>query len=358
MFNPKENILDQQLAESGLELNILGGIKDFFTGGASTRNAYARKQADATNRYQKKLYKFEGKELERRYNYAVDSLDILKANDRANLQYRQDSLQQDWNYGMAIRDYQYSQDLKAYQQSRVQAAQQIGFNAIAERFANLQQDRFMMEQQLNLQFDENETMLAYAAAQHGLSLKKQKAKSGAAREMRELGIAEIKGKGASAAMGQAGRTAAKNLNATMMEARAKEADIINTLLYDTQQVDMELLVNAQQKLQDDLAFDLTEQNLVSADTFTRLNIEIDRAQNDFDALARVLQKPDIAPPLPKPLALPIPVYQDVYKDKQGPKPMENVPFQENLGSAFVNTAIGLVSTGLGIAGGVKTLTGR
>ena len=107
-------------------------------------------------------------------------------------------------------------------------------------------------------------------------------------------------------------------------------------------------------MQDDLAFDLTENNLVSADTFTRLNIDMDRDQADLDALARVLVKPDIAPPLPKPLALPIPVYQDVYKDKQGPKPMKNVPFQENLGSAFVNTAINLVSTAVGIGGGLKT----
>lgn len=353
MFNPKENILDQQLAESGLELNILGGIKDFFTGGASTRNAYARKQADATNRYNKAAYKFEGKELKRSYEYAVEGQDISKKNLLRDLQYQADTRQQEWNYGMAIRDYEFSQQLKAYNQSRVQALQQKGFNEVATQFANLQADRSLMEQQIELALTDQETLLNYTTQAHGLLVQKKKAKTSAASQLRKTGIEAIKQKGESQARGQAGRTAAKSLNAIQAEANILENDIVNELVLAEGQIDMDLLLAKHQNMQDNLALDLTENNLLASDRLTRQQLDLQRQQSDLDAEAMVLLKPTIAPPLPKPLAMPIPEFQDVYKPKQGPKPQESVPFRENLGSAFVNTALSLVSTGVGIAGGVR-----
>ncbi len=62
MFNPKENLLDQQLAESGLEMHIFG----FLDGGAGKRNKQRKeaekgqkkhneKIANLTNKHNKKL---------------------------------------------------------------------------------------------------------------------------------------------------------------------------------------------------------------------------------------------------------------------------------------------------------------
>lgn len=350
MFNPKQNILDQQLAESGLEMQF---FKDLITGGAHSRNKHAKKVAEAQNKYQKELYKFEGEELERSYDYAVEGLNIKKANDNANLQFQANSRQQEWNFGMAIRDYQHAQDLRAYQQSKDQYLAQKGFNEVAENFSTLQQDRYLMEQKIALQFDKQETMLAYTAASHGLQLQKKKTKAAATQQMRELGISALKAKGQAAARGQAGRAAAKNMNAIMMETDAKEADLIQNLIYDTAQVDMELLVLNQQKLQDDLAASLTENNLMAADTMSRQKIKMARAQADINAEANLMLKPEIAPPLPLPLALPRPQYQDVYKPKQGPKPPKNVPMQESIGAAIFGQAVKAASF---VAGGTSGFT--
>lgn len=336
MFNPKENILDQQLAESGLENHF---FMDLITGGAHSRNKTAKKNQDRQNKYQKDLYKFEGEELERSYDYAVEGLEIKKANDLANLQYEANNRQQQWNYGMAIRDYDFAGEMRAYEQSKAQYTAQKGFNQVAEGFANLQQDRFKMEQEIALQLDENTSGVQYLTASHGLLLQKQKTKAAATREMRELGISSLKAKGASAARGQGGRSAAKAMNAITMEVNAKESDLINNLIYDTASVDMDLLALTQEKLQDDLARQLTRNNLVAADTMTRQKIKMDRAQADLVAEANLMLKPEIAPPLPTPLALPLPQYQDVYKPKQGPEPPEGIAMQESIGSAIFGTAL-------------------
>ena len=354
MFNPKENLLDQQLAESGLEMQF---FKDLFTGGAYSRNKHARKVADATNKYNEAVYKFEGEELERRYEYQVEGQDIAKNNLQRDLQFQANSRQQDWNYGMAIRDFEFSQDMRAYNQSVEQATAQKGFNEIASDFANLQADRNLMEQQIELELSGQETLLNYTAQAHGLMMKKKKIKAGATSQLRQAGISALKAKGQAAARGQAGRAAAKSLNAIQAEANAVESDIVNELMMDTAQVDMDLLVARHQNMQDNLALELSKNNLVAADSLNRKQIAMQRLQADLDAEASIMLKPQIAPPLPKPLALPFPEFQDIYKPKQGPKPMKSIPYQANLGAAFVNTTLGFVSTGLGIAGGIKTLRG-
>ena len=359
MFNPKENLLDQQLAEAGIEPSIRF-IKDIFTGGAYSQNKYARDQARRLNKYNKKVYKFEGEELERQYEYAVEGQEIKKNNLLRDLQFQADSRQQDWNFGMAIRDFEFSQDMRAYNQSVEQATAQKGFNAIASDFANLQADRNLMEQQIELELSEQDTLLNYTAQAHGLMMKKKKIKAGAASQLRQTGISALKAKGQAAASGQSGRAAAKSLNAIQAEANAAESEIVNELMMDTEQVDMDLLVSRHQNMQDNLALELSKNNLVAADSLNRKEIALQRLQADLDAEASIMLKPQISPPLPKPLALPMPEFQDVYKPKQGPKPMKSVPYQANLGAAFFNTSLNLAATvvGMGVGGGGSGGAGR
>ena len=348
MFNPKQNILDQQLQESGLELSILGTIKDIFTGGASTQNEHAKDVSNATNKYNKEVYKFEGEELERRYEYEVKGQEIAKNNLLRDLQFQANSRQQDWNTAMAIRDFEFSQDMRAYDQSVEQATQQMGFNAIASEFANIQADRNLMEQQVELELSGQETLLNYTAQAHGLMLKKKKLKAGATSQLRQAGISALKAKGQAAARGQAGRAAAKSLNAIQAEANAVESDIVNELMMDTGQVDMDLLVARQQNMQDNLALELSQNNLVAADSLNRRQIAMQRVQADIEAEASIMLKPQISPPLPKPLALPFPEFQDIYKPKQGPKPMKSIPYQANLGGAVFRTGLEIASTVVGM----------
>lgn len=351
MFNPKENILDQQLAESGLELNILGTIKDIFTGGASTQNKHSKKVSKQTNRYNKKVYKYEGEELKRRYEHEVEGQEIAKNNLQRDLQFQANSRQQDWNTSMAIRDFEFSQEMRAYNQSVEQATQQKGFNAIASEFANLQADRNLMEQQIELELSGQETLLNYTAQAHGLMMKKKKIKAGATSQLRQAGISALKAKGQAAARGQAGRAAAKSLNAIQAEANAVESDIVNELMMDTAQVDMDLLVSRHQNMQDNLALELSKNNLVAADSLNRKQIAMQRLQADLDAEASIMLKPQIAPPLPKPLALPFPEFQDIYKPKQGPKPMKSIPYQANLAGAFFRNSINIASQVVGMTQG-------
>ena len=342
-FNPKGgNLIDKEIAVSGIE--NANFFADLFTGGAYSQNKYQRELAERQNEYNEAIYKFEGEELERAYDYAVAGQNIKINNLERDIKYQENTEQQRWNYGMAIRDYEHSRDLGAYQQSVAQATAQKGFNEIADGFANLQQDRNTMEQQIELGLSEQETYLNYTAQAYGLMMKKKKLKSGAMAQMRQSSISGLKARGQTASRGQSGRSVGKSLHAIQMEANIAENDIVNELMDNMSQVDMDLLVARHQNMQDNLALELSRNNLEAADSLSRVQISMQRAQADLDAEASIMLKPEIAPPLPKPLTMPRPEFQEIYKPKQGPEPMEAIPYQANLGTAFINTALGYAST--------------
>ena len=136
MFNPKENLLDQQLAVSGLEMNIWGAIGAvasiaggiFGASSASSANSAAerarkrqeeinKKQAKMTNEYNKAAF-----EAERKDYFAA-----------REFQY-QTAVKQ-WQYDTDVQDYRYLQDVKAYESSVENYGQQTFFNNVAYQAA-------------------------------------------------------------------------------------------------------------------------------------------------------------------------------------------------------------------------------
>jgi hypothetical protein len=134
MFNPKvNNLLDEQLAVSGLEMNwvaaaigagtaIVGGIMGSRSASASNRRnrrarrkqkKAAKKQAAATNKYNKEVFEAE------------------KANYFANKQFQYDTAIKNWKYNQAIQDYEYLNVVKQYGKSVENTADQLVYNSIA-----------------------------------------------------------------------------------------------------------------------------------------------------------------------------------------------------------------------------------
>ena len=70
---------------------------------------------------------------------------------------------------MAIRQFQFDQERRAYESSIEAATEQIGFNQMAANFAGIQQDRAHSEQLLSLMFDEQQTLLDYNVQATGLA---------------------------------------------------------------------------------------------------------------------------------------------------------------------------------------------
>jgi len=332
----------------GILGGVLGGVQQ------ASQNDQARDAARRQNQYNKEVYEFQygsidspeiGGEAKRQYDFAVEGLEITKRNNEANLQFEEAQQLQRYDYGMGIRDYEYSQAVRLYDKSVSQALQQTSFNELAENAALVDQDRLIHEQLLSLAFDETETLFNYGAAAAGVGLKQRQAKAGAATEAQATRISALKATGAARAKGGA---VAANVRGILAETGARQAAIIDQLMFSTEANDQELFRMSQQLLFDRAGYETSRESAKMSDIATRSKMRMQRLQADIQAEAQIALVPEIAPPLPKPLALPRPEYQEVFKPAKPPKPQEAVAMTQNPFLAGLSGAIEGAQSGLSI----------
>ena len=382
---------DPVTAGIGLATTIGGGI--FGAMGQAEENRKNRKAAKKQNKYNKKVWRFNNSEQDRIYDFKVEEQKIAKRNYEADIQFQEDTRQQQWDYQMGIRDYQFSQEMRAYEESVNRATKQKSFNQLAEELAIMQQDRFLQENLANLAFNESQTMMDFAAATAGLDLKRgqAKAQAGLARQRidaettlgiktartqtqlarQQATIESLKARGQAMAAGQAGRSSRKVSQGIRAEAGAQQASLVEQFLlseeslltkqlYDTQNVVQQLLFTEQgidlnltqlngQLEMDKLQLKAARENLNVADSFSRSRIQMERIQSDLEAEANIRLKPEIAPPLPKPMALPRKEWAKIFRPGEAPEPNKVQAQVTNpyltLGQSVVSGIGGLASAG-------------
>ncbi len=335
---------------------VVGGGLSFF--GAKDKNSKAESAARRQNEYDKKVYEFQygeigsgeiGGEALRQYDFAVEGLEITKANNEANLQFQESSAVQRYNYDMGIRAYEFAQNNRVYDKSVSTALQQKSFNELATQAANTDQDRLYHEQLISLSLDETQTLLNYGAAAAGVGLKKRASRAAAVGAAQQQRISALKTVGASQARGVSGRSAAKNIQGMLAESGARQATIVDKLMFDSEASDQELFKMNQQLVMDQVGFEFSRDSAKMSDTVARTKIKAQSLQAAINAAASIALKPQIQPAMPKPIALPRPEYQDVYKPVQPPEPMENVAMTTNPFLSGLSGAIEGAQTGLSIA---------
>ena len=134
MFNPKSNnLLDDQLAFSGLEMNWIGaaiGAGTAIIGGimgsqqASKQNAAARRAQEEQERLAKKQAKATNK-------YNKEKFEIDKLNYYNNRAFQYQTAITNWKYNQSIQNFEYLNVLRRYAKSVQNTEDQLVFNSIA-----------------------------------------------------------------------------------------------------------------------------------------------------------------------------------------------------------------------------------
>lgn len=133
MFNPKENLLEQQLAVSGLEMNWVGaaiGAATSIVGGIMGSNAAAKKNKAArkAEKEQRKAAKQQARN-ENRYNW--QAFQAERKNYFRNKDFQYETALKNWSYNQQIKDYEYNAAVQRYAKSVENTSQQLVFNNVA-----------------------------------------------------------------------------------------------------------------------------------------------------------------------------------------------------------------------------------
>ena len=359
MFNPKSNnLLDDQLAVSGLEMaiviapavaaagisaagSIVGGI--FGARSASKKNAAAKKQQKKQKKFAKKTAK-----LTNKHNAKLDEAD--RANYYAMRDFNYDVQLKDWQRGAEIQDYNYLQSLKRFQKSLAISGQQFGLNSLGEQQALASEQDALREAFIQQQFQRRGMFdeLQQTFAEANLSKDEQFNQLAGIKNRRDFGrfsfantvntlmeqnnlaketqlVEGLVEQGAIQATAQAGKTASKAQQSSLakmqrglmgleseLSGNAKKAAIqlaeLNTSLnlekegigINLQRID-NTIQNAKQETKFNL--DVMRENMRSNIDETQRNIEkirLDRATADLNTRAGMMLFPDRIPYAPRP----------------------------------------------------------
>ena len=140
MFNPKGgNILDEQLAVSGLEMNIAGvlagiGAVASIAGGimGASATSSANRRAEANYQGQKKAAK-KVADRTNEYNREVFATDLQ--NYYNNREYEWETTLKNYKYNQSIQDYNYTAAMAQYAASVENTEQQLVYNSLAAQEA-------------------------------------------------------------------------------------------------------------------------------------------------------------------------------------------------------------------------------
>lgn len=369
-FNPKESYLKEQLEYSGINNNILGaligGAVSFL--GASQQNSQAKSAASAQNKSAKANWKYQNSEIQAQNEYRAEGVDIQRKNQDLSIQLAEQSAMDQWSYDMTIRDFQYNNQMQAYGMQQTQAQTQYAFNEAAFNIGMQKQDNWLEEQMINFDFQDLEVdtnwangFMDYQLNQKALDIEQQASRASDNFAMEKAQIDTLKGEGNTRASGQAGRTAAKNIQAAIAEGGLAQAEIANKTFQSGRQYTNSSAINGQnlEKLSDEL--EITQRKIANgrvsarnADAFMRKDLKLQKIQGDMNAAAKVMLKPNLAPDLPMPPDLDLykAQIQDAYQTQLLPEPgtvqaQTTNPFLAGIGAAAPGIASIASSVGSG-----------
>ena len=347
----------------------MGIISSIFSGQQRDKsNRDAKKAAKAQNGYNREMWEFTNDEGERRYEYAQEGVEIARANQAKNIELRQLTDQRTRDYGMQIRQFNYDRQVEMQNEQRRVANEQIGFNQQAYLSALEQQELYMAEQNLALDFERvgvdmkaNQAVTGFQLNQSMLDAKQQSTRASNSLQMQAAQLEGLKAEGVAKAKGQAGRTAAKNVQAAIAESGAKQSVIAENTAQAGRQYSLstrenvQKLENMSQELaQQKAAIRLSQQSLSKSNQFAQKEFKKQLEQANADALNKIMLDPVLAPELPELLnyADYAAEIQDAFEWETTPEPVKNVPAQDqgNFFTDFIGSKGGQSAISMGISG--------
>jgi len=220
-FNPKgHSLLDDQLAESGLEMNIIGAILGYS--GAEKANSQAeanyqeskkaaKRLADKTNEYNKRVFEADKKNY---YN---------------NRDYEWETAIKSWQYKQDIEDFDFLQQARQYVGSVENTQQQLTYNTIAGMQAR-ESEQASLNEIMNQTAFQSESNLIDSLQEQGKVAVMQAGKSRAKAIQTTLGELGRNTAIMSASLMSAGRQSMRNLQDIALSQKADNMSALASMM--------------------------------------------------------------------------------------------------------------------------------
>ena len=205
-------------------------------GGGGGSKDYTQEQYD----WDMKKHDYDYARMEDKYQYTKDAWDVQVWNQEQKVDYQNESATQQWQDKEKMRIFDINNQIKAYNASVEAYETQLDYNNLAAEIASADNTRQYNDRLTAIGFQNEELLMEHGFNDEALGMKlgfsKRKLtnqisgdKAAAAFKAEELKLKSMDAKGKVANMGQAGRTARKNMHAVVSAYANQQAELLDSI---------------------------------------------------------------------------------------------------------------------------------
>ena len=287
-----------------------------MSGGGSGNRRSIEKQYE----YDIAKWKFNWQEMQDSYEHKKDAYDIQIWNQNQNIDFKEQMAQDEWNHKLAMRDFDYNNQIAAYNASIESYEKQLDFNNLAHEITANDNTRKFNERLTSIGFQNEELFvkLNNSVEDFGLTAKElsnakkaKEAEIGA--KAQQMGLKALQQTGSVANLGQAGRSARKNMQSIMAAFGQQQALLTDTLeregasmglAWDKQNAQLGRVLDSTELGQRQL-----QESMKSANAqweSDQQHAALQKYSADINAEADIAPEPQLPPLSPAPLKYPRP----------------------------------------------------
>jgi len=288
-----------------------------MSGGGGGSNS---RQIEKQYEYDINRWQFNWQEMQDNYEHKKDAYDIQIWNQNQNLDFKEQMATDEWNHKLAMRDFDYNNQIAAYNASIESYEKQLDFNSLAHEITANDNTRKFNERLTSIGFQNEELFvkLNNSVEDFGLTAKElsnakkaKEAEIGA--KSQQMGLKALQQTGAAANAGQAGRSARKNMQSIMAAFGQQQALLTDTLeregasmglKWDKQNAQLGRVLDSTELGQRQLRESMKSANAQWESD--NQNAALQKYSADINAEAAIAPEPQLPPLSPAPLKYPRP----------------------------------------------------
>ena len=239
-----------------------------------------------------------------KFDFAMDQHVIKKWNEQASRDYKNETAKNDWIYREQMREFDYNNQIAAYNASVENYEKQMEFNSVAAEITSNDNTRKYNEQLVAIGFQKEELMNKFGWETQQMTRALERGKAEKAFKGEDLKIAALQKAGQVRAGGGAGRSAAKMMQSVMADFGRNQQRLSDSITRDEGDYEFGMVKASTQ-------MNLGKRQLIESMKSAKAQYESDQQHNqlqkykaDMAAENNIAAEPVLPPAMPEPLALP------------------------------------------------------
>ena len=188
--------------------------------------------AEKQHEYDVKYWQYEINERDNAYQHKLDQHETEKWNAENIRNYKNETAKNDWIYREEMREFDYNNQIKAYNASLETFEKQMDYNNTAAELSSADHTRKYNEQLTSIGFKHEDLLMKHGFQQEAMTSDIQRKKALTAGKLQELKLEGERKVGEVVNMGQAGRTAHKNVQSVMAQFASQQGALVDSIIRD------------------------------------------------------------------------------------------------------------------------------